>query len=437
MTSEAEKKTEAFDVVVSGAGIGALTLANYLAPLGFRILLLDKRPGLSPVHRGELVQPLGLDILEELSLLEELRATPHTLYRSFDFRDWQGRLLMRSRYERGRGPYPFALAIEPHQMDQVMAKNLSSHPNVVLRFGTEMTTFAVDGQGVTVTARRDSGEESRILARLLVGDDGRHSRVRELSGLSLGNGRIAPYRDSYLGGSLLLPEDEKEIPPALLDPTGRYFLGPRSIFFFFSVSARRRFFLLLLPDSDRDAFFSRGTAPLLARLDTLVPGFAALAQSEGYGDPSRYLPLPVWKVDLDRWCSDGVALIGDAAHAMNPHVAQGRNQAMEDARVLAPLLAKALLRGPLVRREDLQDYESRRRPIARALHRLADEMTFVWNSGNPAVVAAREISFRGIGRLADLETKIVTTIGGSVITPLTPLDKLRAFAAGLFSPPHD
>jgi 2-polyprenyl-6-methoxyphenol hydroxylase-like FAD-dependent oxidoreductase len=277
MTSEAGKKTEAFDIVVAGAGVGALTLANYLAPLGFRILLLDKRASLAPVHRGELVQPLGLDILEELSLLKELMAAPHTLYRSFDFLNGEGRLLMRSHYERGQGPYPFALAIEPHQMDQILAQNLSSSPNVVLRFGAEMTAFAVDGQGVTITARREDGEESRILARVLVGDDGRHSRVRELAGLGSGNGRIAPYRDSYLGGSLLLPEEETALSPALRDPTGRYFLGPRSIFFFFSVSARRRFFLLLLPDSDREAFFSRGTAPLLARRDPPVPGFAARA----------------------------------------------------------------------------------------------------------------------------------------------------------------
>ncbi|MDA8111800.1 MAG: NAD(P)-binding protein, partial [Nitrospiraceae bacterium] len=63
-----EPRIEAFDIVISGAGIGALTLANYLAPLGFRILILDRRPAFDPVHRGELVQPLGLSILEELSL---------------------------------------------------------------------------------------------------------------------------------------------------------------------------------------------------------------------------------------------------------------------------------------------------------------------------------------------------------------------------------
>lgn len=431
MTPETAQKTESFDVVIAGAGIGALTLACYLAPLGFRVLILDKRPDLTPVHRGELVQPLGLGILSELSLLDELLSAPHTIYRSFDFLDGNGRLLMRSRYDRGQSSHPFALAIEPHQMDRILAKSLSSHPNILLRFGTELTRISIDSQGVEVTACKSDGTSTRILARVIVGDDGRHSRVRELSGLAQDNGRIAPYQDSYLGGSLLLPEGE-ELPRPLLDTTGRYYLGPRSIFFFFSVSERRRFFLLLLPDSDRERFFAEGTDSLLSRLDALVPGFARIAKNQGYGDPARYLSLPVWKVDINQWVRDGVVLMGDAAHAMNPHVAQGRNQAMEDGRVLAPILAKALLRGPLATREQLLEYESRRRPVIRALHALADEMTFVWNSGHPLIVAAREASFRGIGRIPSLEEKIVTTIGGEKILPLSPLDKLRALSAGLF-----
>lgn len=423
----ADLRTEAFDIVITGAGIGALTLANYLAPLGFRILILDRRPGFDPVHRGELVQPLGLSILEELSLLDDLKKLPHTLYKSFDFLDDEGRLLMRSSYEAVPGPHPYALAIEPHLMDQLLAKNLFQHSHIVIRHESDFKNFSVDSSGVTATYER-GGQSRMVLARILIGDDGRHSRVREIAKIP---GTAAPYRDSYLGGSLLLPEDPSSCPPAIADTTGRYFLGPRSIFFFFSVSERRRFFLLLLPNRDREKFFAGGTGPLLRRLDRQIPGFAEIATQGGLDDPDRFMELSVWKVDLERWSDDGVVLMGDAAHAMNPHVAQGRNQAMEDARVLAPILSKALLSGPLVRRESLLLYEKERIPVTRALHRLADEMTRVWNSGNPFVVRAREAAFRGIGRMPSLERKIVTTIGGLRILPLSHWDKFRALLAGL------
>ena len=42
---------------------------------------------------------------------------------------------------------------------------------------------------------------------------------------------------------------------------------------------------------------------------------------------------------LDRWHTDRVVLLGDAAHAMVPHQGQGANQTIEDAIVLADCLA--------------------------------------------------------------------------------------------------
>jgi len=48
---------------------------------------------------------------------------------------------------------------------------------------------------------------------------------------------------------------------------------------------------------------------------------------------------------LERWHTDRVVLIRDAAHAMVPHQGQGANQTIEDAIVLADALAAAE-RGP-------------------------------------------------------------------------------------------
>ena len=42
------------------------------------------------------------------------------------------------------------------------------------------------------------------------------------------------------------------------------------------------------------------------------------------------------------WVADGAVLIGDAAHAMNPHASQGRMQAMVDAMTLADIFPACL-----------------------------------------------------------------------------------------------
>jgi salicylate hydroxylase len=45
------------------------------------------------------------------------------------------------------------------------------------------------------------------------------------------------------------------------------------------------------------------------------------------------------RAPLPRWSSGRLTLLGDAAHPMLPHLAQGVNQALEDAVALATLLA--------------------------------------------------------------------------------------------------
>ena len=48
---------------------------------------------------------------------------------------------------------------------------------------------------------------------------------------------------------------------------------------------------------------------------------------------------PIEEMDIDRWVQGRVVLIGDAAHATSPNMAQGASMALEDALVLARMLA--------------------------------------------------------------------------------------------------
>ena len=63
------------------------------------------------------------------------------------------------------------------------------------------------------------------------------------------------------------------------------------------------------------------------------------------------------EVALDSWVQRHVVLVGDAAHATSPNMAEGAAMALEDALVLAKCLAEV---APIPRA--LAAFESRRRP---------------------------------------------------------------------------
>jgi 2-polyprenyl-6-methoxyphenol hydroxylase-like FAD-dependent oxidoreductase len=97
----------------------------------------------------------------------------------------------------------------------------------------------------------------------------------------------------------------------------------------------------------------------LTRLKALAAKFAGNAEPliAREGDPGQVVFVPVMEVDTPVYHHGRILLIGDAAHAFSPVLAQGAAMAIEDAVALAELIGKG---------SDVDDalriYESRRRP---------------------------------------------------------------------------
>ena len=415
-----------YDVIVAGAGPGGLTLSCFLGKRGFRVLLVDPRESMSPLGRGELIQPLGLGILEDLGLLGPLLLQEHVRYDQFHFFGFDRKPLMTSSYQ-GKGlTYDWALSVEPYLQDSLMWKMLESLPSVTLFPGGRYLSHETRDNGVYVQIEKRGGVQT-IQGKVLVGDDGRDSRLRKNLALP---GVVKEYKDSYVSWSFEIPENLSLESPAS-DMSARYYLGPGEIFFLFATSSRKRFFLYMLKDRKIDEFVSRGNSDFLKRVDQCIPGLGDVLISAGFPGVSALKEWVIQKVDLEQWAKDYAVVIGDAAHATNPHVAQGRNQAMEDGRLLASHLETALSNPSTSLLDELRKFENIRITKTKALHHLADEMCFVWNSDNPLIVWGREQVFRGISKTPSLNRKIVRTIAGEDFLPLSLFDRANAFLRGL------
>jgi 2-polyprenyl-6-methoxyphenol hydroxylase-like FAD-dependent oxidoreductase len=97
-------------------------------------------------------------------------------------------------------------------------------------------------------------------------------------------------------------------------------------------------------------------------LSELLAGFAAPVPAilDTLGHRSDVHVAPIEEVILDGWSDGSVLLIGDAAHATSPNMAEGAAMALEDGLVLAECLAHERGIGQAV-----ASFQARRRPRTR------------------------------------------------------------------------
>ena len=326
-------------VVVVGAGIGGLTLALALHGGGSRPLLLERASALEAAGAGVQLGPNAVRLLFALGLEPALRSVA-TTPRAAEVRDGaSGRLLfcvpLGDEAERRWGaPY---LQLHRADLQEALLAAIQDRHAADLRLGAEVVH--VDDGGVTLA----DGE--RIAADLVVGADGVRSRVRTAV-----CGASPPRPLGETAWRALIPIAPHDAPAAVV------WTWPRRHLVAYPVSGGARLNLVAVtpgasddpswstpgdPAALRAAFADAGpdVRALLSRVDAVSRW--ALADTE---------PLPRW--------SDGAAvLLGDAAHATAPYLAQGAAMAVEDAESLARHLTKP---GPLAAR--LAAYEAERRP---------------------------------------------------------------------------
>jgi len=402
----------AADAVVVGAGTAGLALALALGRRGLTVAVLERRPEPRPAPRGEIIQPNGLAALKRLGMLEAVGRAPHAEARRYHFRRIGGGALATFDYAELACPFPTTWVLLPRALDDALRADLAELPNVTLHSGAVVAGLMRDGGRVTGVKARAGGKSRHVTANLVAGADGAASRVRRE--LAVG-ARVHAYDEGYLTGLVPLPPD--------FGTEGYYYLGRHEILGLFPVSADTLYFFYLLAAADVPARRRDGVAWLKARIARIHPPAApATAHIGSWADLSF---SACHRVMAERWHAHGAALLGDAAHSVNPHTAQGRNLALADAVALADAAAPALAAGRPVPAAALAAYERVRRPPAQALQRLGDELVLFWNAGHPLLTALRDRAFSGMARHPQARARVTALIAGLSTTPLGPGERLR------------
>jgi 2-polyprenyl-6-methoxyphenol hydroxylase-like FAD-dependent oxidoreductase len=375
----------AADVIIVGAGVTgcAAAAALSLADGSRRVLVLEARQGHKPRFAGELIHPTGAQVLDDLGFLPALRKGPHGGV------DVDGFAVIK---EHGAPPteLPYreiprtrttGFAMEHRDLVEGMRGEIVRRPGVEVRYGQKVEEILRDSRGRARGVRTPAGE---LGASLVLGCDGRHSKVRPLLHLSE-QARLLSFTVA-----VKLPGAARHLPrPGF----GHILLGAWGP-------------ILLYPVSATDA---RGCFDVTSELSGGPAGAAELLRR----DYAQHLPPAVREILLqsllqerpqiaaneairtDRSAIPGAAIVGDAGGCSHPLTATGMTIGFTDAQRLGRLLAP-LGRLTAADRVDaaLSRYERERYRFVRARELLADALYEVFRAADPGTRAIRQGIFR-------------------------------------------
>ncbi|GAA0796814.1 FAD-dependent monooxygenase [Spirilliplanes yamanashiensis] len=326
-------------ILVVGAGISGLAAARALRLAGFRPDVVEELPASMVPGAGIHLPGNAARALRALGLEAPLRPLGERFTRQI-FLDAQGRELCAVDVAALWAGVGESRALPRADLQRVLLSAVGGQ----VRYETAVKGLDIGDR----TAKVEFGDGGRAEYDLVVAADGRKSTVRglaELGGAAQPTGQTV-YRSVVTGG------------PAVGDWVT--LLGRRCGFTIMPMGGGR---LYLYADETADAPPSDG----LARVRELYGGF---------GGPVPAVLDALTKVQVartdevvtERWSRGPVLLVGDAAHATSPSLAQGAAMALEDAVVLGEVLGAALHDTPGDVPAALAEYERRRRPRTGWVH---------------------------------------------------------------------
>jgi salicylate hydroxylase len=341
-------------VAVIGAGIGGLTLAAALARYGIPCRLFERTRQLAEVGAGTELSPNAVRQLRRLGLGPALRERAVAV-QAIEIRSRSGQLIARKALgadcERAYGA-PYLTVHRAH----LHAALLSLTDPDRLQLGRRLASVRESEDGALLAF-----EDGAVLrAGVAVGADGVHSAVRTACH---GDAPVPSGLVMYRG---VLPV--AELPAAAGNPLIRVWLGPGGHFACYPVAAGGQLnFAATVALPDRSIEEPGELAQVFAGWHGLAGAIAAAA--------GQVRQFPLYDRDpLENWSSHHVTLLGDAAHAMLPFLAQGTSQAIEDAVELASCLADIPVSGAGIAADPgtgLSRYAARRVRQTSAMQRLA------------------------------------------------------------------
>lgn len=365
-----------------------------LARDGHKIEVFEQSHELGPVGAGLLLQPVGLQVLWEMGLLDQALSHGSRIDRLYG-ESASGDLVMDMQYAQ-LDRRMSGLGMQRGALFAILSGALDKHVNV--HCGRRIVS--VDDQGRRI---RDAAGNPHGPFDLVIAADG------SASGLRGGVGAARMDRP-YPWGALwcLVARNEWAYPHELRQ---RY-VKARKMIGLLPVGTRpddptpRLSFFWSLPTASFDAWESSGIAPWLDEVQTLWPEareqMAMVSECNTLHRASYRDAIPA------RWYRNRLALLGDSAHAMSPQLGQGVNMALLDAQAL-----RDALRASSSVESALAAYAKSRRTHVSAYQFWSRWLTPIFQSERDLIASMRDLAFHPLGRIWGISGLMLRVLSGT------------------------
>lgn len=313
-----------YRVGIVGFGVAGATCAHLLAADGHAVTLIERAPAVEPIGAGVLLQCSGQAVLKHLGLLDRVLARAAPVDELWARQAKSGRTLVRNvyaNYEPGWRAYGVHRGVLFGALHELVEKQ-----PVDVRLGCEIVSRETAAGGEVLL--RDAAGRAHGPFDLVVCGDGSRSHLRAAFGFTA---RVTEYDH----GTLWVTVPGTGVPGKLLQVVrgtqqllGLLPLGDGLVSLYWGVR-----------NSDIEVVRTRGLEALKADVLAFCPEAAPVL--EHLCDFEQLLHTPYRHVRMKRTHDDRVLFVGDAAHAMSPHLGQGINIALLDAWRLAAALRTA------------------------------------------------------------------------------------------------
>ena len=282
--------------------------------------------------------------------------------------------------------------IENDLIQLALHQTMAEYPDINLFCPTKIAEWHLGEQNKKLVL--ENGEE--LTAQLVIGADGAMSKVRQEAG-------IGQYREQYEQQAFVATVSYLGVQE---DITWQCFTDHGPIAFLpLADSGDKHYASLVWYDAPDEVsrLKSLSEVELLQFLQRSYP--SDLPTLEALVTRASF---PLYKSHAKRYASNGVVLVGDAAHTINPLAGQGVNLGFMDAAVLIEVLAQAKLDGKAIfDMPTLKEYERKRRFENQSMMSLMDAFYYGFSNNHLPLKVFRNVGLGLANRLGFAKQKVM------------------------------